>query len=76
MWRYSPDSKDADTTVTGAQMVALFARNAGIEVPDQAISKGKKFLLECQDEEAVSGILKFRCQPTTHRYRFSNPCSR
>ncbi len=49
-WRYSPESKDADTTVTGAQMVALFAaRNAGIEVPDQAISKGKKFLLECQD---------------------------
>jgi len=29
-WRYSPESKDADTTVSGAQMVALFAaRNAG-----------------------------------------------
>ena len=55
-WRYSPDSKDADTTVTGAQMVALFAaRNAGIEVPDQAISKGKKFLLECQDERGGFG---------------------
>ena len=55
-WRYSPDSKDADTTVTGAQMVALFAaRNAGIEVPDQAISKGKKFLLECQDEKGGFG---------------------
>ena len=55
-WRYSPDSKDADTTVTGAQMVALFAaRNAGIEVPDQAIAKGKKFLLECQDERGGFG---------------------
>jgi hypothetical protein len=34
-WRYSPDSKDADTTVSGAQMVALFAaRNAGIPCPN------------------------------------------
>ncbi len=34
-WRYSPDAKDADTTVSGAQMVALFAaRNAGIPVPE------------------------------------------
>ena len=55
-WRYSPESKDGDTTVTGAQMVALFAtRNAGIEVPDDAISKGKKFLLECQDERGGFG---------------------
>ena len=55
-WRYSPESKDADTTVTGAQMVALFAaRNAGIEIPDDAISKGKKFLLECQDEKGGFG---------------------
>ena len=55
-WRYSPDSQDADTTVTGAQLVALFAaRNAGIEVPDEAISRGKKFLLECQDERGGFG---------------------
>ena len=55
-WRYSPDSKDADTTVTGAQMVALFAaRNAGVEVPDQVIDKGKQFLLECQDDKGGFG---------------------
>ena len=31
-WRYSPEASDADTTVSGAQMVALFAaRNAGIK---------------------------------------------
>ncbi len=35
-WRYSPESPDADTTVSGAQMVALFAaRNAGIGVPEE-----------------------------------------
>lgn len=39
-WRYSPDSPDADTSVTGAIMMALIAaRNAGIEVPDENIDK-------------------------------------
>src|SRR4029079_6391513 len=39
-WRYSPDSTDADTSVSGAVLVGLLAaRNAGIEVPDEAIDK-------------------------------------
>ena len=37
-WRYSPDAKDADTSVSGAVLVGLLAaRNAGIDVPDEAI---------------------------------------
>jgi len=37
-WRYSPSSTDADTTVSGAQLMALLAaRNAGMAVPDRAI---------------------------------------
>lgn len=45
-WRYSPESTDADTTVSGAQMVAFFAaRNAGIAVPEEAIQKGLNFFL-------------------------------
>ena len=48
-WRYRPESKDADTTVSGAQMVALFAaRNAGIAVPDEALDKGLAFFSSCQ----------------------------
>lgn len=44
-WRYTPDSRDADTTVTGCQMVTLFAaRNAGIAIPDDAIRKGLAYL--------------------------------
>ena len=44
-WRYTPDSHDADTTVTGCQMVALFAaRNAGIPIPNDAIRKGLAYL--------------------------------
>jgi hypothetical protein len=48
-WRYTPDSRDADTTVTGCQMVTLFAaRNAGIAVPDEAIKKGLAYLARCR----------------------------
>ena len=44
-WRYTPDSHDADTTVTGCQMVTLFAaRNAGIAIPDEAIRNGLIYL--------------------------------
>lgn len=39
-WRYSPDGNDADTSVSGAVLVGLLAaRNAGIEVPDEAIDR-------------------------------------
>jgi hypothetical protein len=39
-WRYSPDSDDADTSVSGAVLVGLLAaRNAGIEVPDECIDR-------------------------------------
>jgi hypothetical protein len=43
-WRYSPDSTDADTSVSGAVLVGLLAaRNAGIEIPDQSIDKAISF---------------------------------
>jgi hypothetical protein len=44
-WRYTPESRDADTTVTGCQLVTLFAaRNAGVAVPELAIRKGLAYL--------------------------------
>ena len=44
-WRYTPDARDADTTVTGCQMVTLYAaRNAGISIPDEALRKGLAYL--------------------------------
>lgn len=55
-WRYSPESTDADTTVSGAQVVALFAaRNAGIAVPEEAIQKALKFFASCQTPEGGFG---------------------
>jgi hypothetical protein len=55
-WRYSPEAMDADTTVSGAQMVALLAaRNAGIAVPETAIQNGLKFFMACQTPEGGIG---------------------
>jgi phage gp46-like protein len=39
-WRYQPTARDADTSVSGAVIIGLLAaRNAGIEVPDEALDK-------------------------------------
>jgi hypothetical protein len=39
-WRYSPNARDADTSVSGSVLVGLLAaRNAGIEVPDEVIDR-------------------------------------
>jgi len=55
-WRYSPQSRDADTTVSGAQMVALFAaRNAGLAVPEEAIQKGLNYYQQCQSGDGGFG---------------------
>lgn len=55
-WRYTPESRDADTTVTGCQMVTLFAaKNAGIAVPDEAISKGLAYLATCRGNDGDYG---------------------
>jgi len=46
-WRYRPNSTDADTTVSGAQMVSLFAaRNAGLHVPEEAFERGLAYYKE------------------------------
>jgi len=43
-WRYSPESQDADTTVSGTVLMGLLgARNAGIEIPNEAIEKALSF---------------------------------
>jgi hypothetical protein len=55
-WRYTPESRDADTTVTGCQMVTLFAaRNAGIGIPDEAIRSGLAYLASCRGSDGDYG---------------------
>jgi len=55
-WRYTPDSRDGDTTVTGSQLVTLFAaRNAGIAVPDEAIRRALTYLNNNRSAEGSYG---------------------
>jgi hypothetical protein len=56
-WRYSPNATDADTSVSGAVLVGLLAvRNAGIEVPDEAIDKAISYYIKMT---ALSGQVAY-----------------
>ena len=47
-WRYSPDARDADTSVTGAVLMGLLAcRNAGLDVPDETIETALDYMCRC-----------------------------
>jgi hypothetical protein len=60
-WRYEPDSKDADLSVTVCQIMALrAARNSGIYVPKQTIDRCTEYVRKCQTQEGG-----FRYQLTT-----------
>lgn len=60
-WRYSPDGNDADTSVAGAVLMGLLAaRNAGIEVPDEAIDRAITYFVKMTSDSgqvAYSGGL-------------------
>lgn len=44
-WRYGPGSDDADLSVSGWQIMALkSAKNAGIDIPQEAFDKASKYL--------------------------------
>jgi len=46
-WRYNPGGNDADTSVAGAVLMGLLAaRNAGIEVPDDAIDQAIAYFVQ------------------------------
>lgn len=55
-WRYTPDASDADTTVSGCQIVALLAaRNAGLVVPDEAIKNALAYMERCRSADGSYG---------------------
>jgi hypothetical protein len=65
-WRYSPEATDADTTVSGAQMVALMAaRNAGIPVPEKSIQDGLHFYFSCQTADGGIGYINAQAPNAT-----------
>jgi hypothetical protein len=55
-WRYSPNAHDADTSVSGAVLVGLLAaRNAGIEVPDQAVDRALAYYRQSTGTDGTVG---------------------
>jgi len=55
-WRYTPYTHNADTTVSGCQIVALLAaRNAGVPVPDSAINQGLAYMKSCRSTNGSYG---------------------
>ena len=70
-WRYSPESTDADTSVSGAVLVGLLAaRNAGIEVPDASIDKAIEFYKSMTSESGEVGYSRRRRLWPIHRAEF------
>jgi len=52
-WRYSPQPKDADISVTVLQVVSLrAAKNAGLDVPQETIDRAVKYVKSCYDERS------------------------
>ncbi len=55
-WRYSPNARDADTSVSGAVLMGLLAaRNAGIEVPDKSIDAAIKYFSSMTGDSGAVG---------------------
>lgn len=49
-WRYRPDTREADLSVTICQIMALrSARNAGFAVPKETVEQCVKYVKRCQD---------------------------
>jgi hypothetical protein len=60
-WRYTPDSRDADLSVTICQIMALrAARNAGLFVPRSKVDKCVEYVKACQDR--ISGYFRYMKQ--------------
>lgn len=62
-WRYDPDSRDADLSLTGWAIMALrSARLNGAQVPDQTIRGAVEFIFRCKDPN-TNGERGFGYQP-------------
>ena len=52
-WRYNPEPKDADLSMTVMQTVALnSAKESGISVPDETLKKAVEYVIYCQDRNS------------------------
>jgi len=60
-WRYHPIARDADLSVTICQIMALrAARNAGVAVPENKVTKCVEYVKRCQDK--LAGYFRYMVQ--------------
>ena len=60
-WRYQPDGKDADISVTVCQIMALrAARNSGVGVPKATVDLCIEYVRKCQNTD---GGFRYRLEP-------------
>lgn len=60
-WRYYPESKDADISVTICQVMALrAARNAGFSVPKETVDRCIEYVKSCQEPASSKAAGGFR----------------
>jgi hypothetical protein len=60
-WRYNPEPRDADLSVTVCQIMALrAARNAGIAVPKAKVDSCINYVKQCQDHS--EGLFRYMRQ--------------
>jgi len=65
-WRYQPNSRDADISLTGWQLMSLrSARNAGAQVPKKSIADAVGFVLRCRQRLRVDPKTKKPIIPKT-----------
>ena len=71
-WRYSPDAREADASVSGAVTIGLLAaRNAGIEVPDESIDKAIAYFRSMTDRSGDVSYLNVGNRLSTSMARVS-----
>jgi hypothetical protein len=75
-WRYTPDADDADLSVVCWQLIALrAAKNAGLEVPKEAIAKAISYIKRSYKSAAQPGGEPrgfFTYTPGENRMRFGS----
>jgi hypothetical protein len=63
-WRYQPDSRDADLSVTAWQLMALRAcANAGMPIPEDAMKKAVGYVTACESPGKGAEAGGFGYQP-------------
>jgi hypothetical protein len=64
-WRYTPEPRDADISVTVCQVMALrAARNAGLAVPKNTIDRSVEYVKQCQNADGGFRYMRVGASPS------------